>query len=90
RVGYDLNVSHRLNRYLMINFNLLFGKLGAYENLPNRHENFQSEIRAGGINLLYDFGNFIPDRYRIRPFVSLGITSFEFLSKTDLYDRNGE
>lgn len=90
RVGYDLNVSHRLNRYLMLNFNLMFGKLGAYENLSNRHENFQSEIRAGGLNLMYDFGNFIPDNHRIRPWISAGATSFEFLSKTDLYDRNGE
>jgi hypothetical protein len=90
RVGYDLNVSHRLNRYLQINFNVLFGKLGAYENTPTRHENFQSEIRAGGVNLLYDFGNFIPDQYRIRPWISAGVTSFEFLSKTDLKDKNGE
>lgn len=90
RIGYDLNVSHRLNRYLQINFNILFGKLGAFENLPNRHENFQSEIRAGGVNLMYDFGNFIPDQYRIRPWISAGICGFEFLSKTDLKDRNGE
>lgn len=90
RIGYDLNVSHRLNRYLQINFNLLFGKLGAYENLPNRHENFQSEIRVGGLNLMYDFGNFIPDNYRIRPWISVGASSFEFLSKTDLLDKNGE
>jgi cell division septation protein DedD len=90
RVGYDLNVSHRLNRYLQINFNILFGKLGAFENTATRHENFQSEIRAGGVNLLYDFGNFIPDQYWIRPWISAGITSFEFLSKTDLKDRNGE
>lgn len=90
RIGYDLNVSHRLNRYLQINFNILFGKLGAFENLPNRHENFQSEIRAGGVNLMYDFGNFIPDLYRIRPWISAGVTGFEFLSKTDLKDKNGE
>ncbi len=90
RVGYDLNVSHRLNRYLQINFNILFGKLGAFENTANRHENFQSEIRAGGLNLVYDFGNFIPDQYRIRPWISAGVTGFEFLSKTDLKDKNGE
>lgn len=90
RVGFDLNISHRLNRYLQINFNVLFGKLGAFENLPNRHENFQSEIRAGGLNLMYDFGNFIPDQYKIRPWISAGVTGFEFLSKTDLLDRNGE
>jgi hypothetical protein len=90
RVGFDLNISHRLNRYLQINFNVLFGKLGAEENTPTRHENFQSEIRAGGVSLMYDFGNFIPDQYKIRPWISAGVTSFEFLSKTDLKDKNGE
>ncbi len=90
RVGADLNISHRLNRYLQINFNVMFGKLGAFENTLNRHENFQSEIRAGGLNLMYDFGNFIPDQYKIRPWISAGVTGFEFLSKTDLKDKNGE
>ncbi|MGZ4036847.1 MAG: hypothetical protein ACXVPQ_03410, partial [Bacteroidia bacterium] len=48
RIGYDFNMSHRLNRYLQINFNVMFGKLGADENTKTRHENFQSEIRSGG------------------------------------------
>lgn len=89
RPAYDLNISQRLTRFLQLNFNVMLGKLGANEITPNRHENFQSEIRAGGLNLLYDFGNFIPDRFTVRPFVSLGITGFEFLTKTDLKDRNG-
>src|SRR5690606_22518293 len=62
---------------------------GANEWLNNRQENFQSEIRAGGLNLLYDFGNFIPDNFRVRPFVSFGVSGFEFLCKTDLKDANG-
>lgn len=90
RVGFDLNLSQRLTPFLQLNFNVLFGKLGAFENLPTRHENFQSEIRAGGVNLLYDFGNFIPEKTKIRPWLSLGIAGFEFLSKTDLYDKNGQ
>ncbi len=90
RIGYDLNISHRLNRYLQINFNVMFGKLGADENEPTRNENFESEIRCGGFNLLYDFGNFIPDNYKIRPWISAGVAGFEFLSKTDLFDKNGE
>lgn len=89
RPAFDLNVSQRLTRYLQLNFNVLFGQLGANENKDNRHENFQSEIRAGGVNLLYDFGNFIPDKYTVRPFVSVGIAGFEFLSKTDLKDKDG-
>jgi hypothetical protein len=89
RAAFDLNVSQRLTRYLQLNFNVMFGQLGANENKDNRHENFQSEIRAGGVNLMYDFGNFIPDRFSVRPYISLGIAGFEFLSKTDLKDRDG-
>jgi hypothetical protein len=89
RLAFDLGISQRLTRYLQLDFSVLFGKLGANEWLNNRQENFQSEIRAGGVNLLYDFGNFIPDRYSIRPYVSFGVMGFEFLSKTDLRDRNG-
>lgn len=89
RIGYDLNISQRLFKPLQLNFNVLFGKLGANEWINGRQENFQSEIRAGGLSLLYDFGNFIPDNYRIRPWISAGVNSFEFLSKTDLYDRYG-
>ncbi|MBA2611385.1 MAG: hypothetical protein H0U95_05410 [Bacteroidetes bacterium] len=89
RMAYDLNISQRLTRYLQLNFNVMFGKLGADEYTLNRNENFQSEIRAGGVNLMYDFGNFIPDLYKVRPFVTIGVTGFEFLSKTDLKDKNG-
>ena len=89
RIGYDLNISQRLTKSLQLNFNVLFGKLGANEWINGRQENFQSEIRSGGINVMYDFGNFIPDQYAIRPWISVGINSLEFLSKTDLYDKYG-
>jgi hypothetical protein len=89
RIGYDLNISQRLFKSFQLNFNVLFGKLGANEWVNGRQENFQSEIRAGGLSLMYDFGNFIPDKYRIRPWISAGFNSFEFLSKTDLYDKYG-
>jgi len=89
RIGYDLNISQRLNKSLQLNFNILFGKLGANEWVENRQENFQSEIRSGGLSLMYDFGNFIPENCRIRPWVSFGVNSFEFLSKTDLFDSYG-
>jgi hypothetical protein len=89
RPAFDLGISQRLTRYLQLNFNIIFGKLGANEYGLTRNENFESEIRAGGLNLMYDFGNFIPDKYRVRPFISLGVCGFEFLSKTDLKDKNG-
>lgn len=89
RPAVDLAISHRITNYLQLDFNVLFGKLGGNERLNNRNENFRSEIRAGGVNLVYDFGNFIPSRYKVRPFVSFGAYGFEFLSKTDLKDKNG-
>lgn len=89
RTGFDLNISQRLYKSLQLNFTVLFGKVGAEEWTATRQQNFQSEIRSGGISLMYDFGNFIPDKYKVRPWVSLGVTSFEFLSKTDLYDNKG-
>ena len=63
--------------------------MGANEWLDNRQQNFQAEIRSYGISIMYDFGNFIPDKYRIRPWISAGVNAFDFLSKTDLYDKNG-
>lgn len=89
RPGFDLAISHRITHYLQLDFAVLFGKLGANERLDHRNENFRSEIRAGGVNLMYDFGNFIPSYYKVRPFVSFGAMGFEFLSKTDLKDKNG-
>lgn len=89
RVAYDLNISQRLSKSFQLNFNVLFGKLGANEWLQNRQENFQSEIRSGGLSLMYDFGHLISENSGVRPWISLGVNSFEFLSKTDLYDRNG-
>lgn len=89
KMGYDLNISQRLNKSVQVNFNVLFGRLGANEWLDNRQENFVSEIRSGGISLLYDFGDFIPQTYRVRPWVSIGLNSFEFLSKTDRLDKDG-
>ena len=91
RIGYELTVSQKFTDYLMFNFYALYGKLGADErNGPNnRNLNFESQIRAGGINLLYNFDNFLPKKRDASPFISLGFESFEFLSKTDQYDQYG-
>ena len=91
RIGYDLNVSQRFTDYLQVNFYALFGKLGANERATanNRNLNFESEIRVGGINLLYNFDNFLPAKRDASPYISVGFESFEFLSKTDIFDGNG-
>ncbi|MDQ3049000.1 MAG: hypothetical protein M3R27_15735, partial [Bacteroidota bacterium] len=91
RIGYDLSVSQRFTDYLQLNFYVLYGKLGANERIisSGRYLNFESQIRVGGLSFLYNFGNFLPSDRQISPYVSLGIESFEFLSKTDLLDKSG-
>ena len=88
RIGYNISVSEYLSRCLLFSARAMFGTLGANENTP-RHANFESNIRAGGLNLSYNFDNFLPKKRRIDPFVLTGFEYFEFLTKTDLYDASG-
>lgn len=91
RIAYDLHVTQPLTTYLDFNFYVLFGRLGANErNTTNgRNLNFDSQIRAGGVNLQYNFGHLLPEKRTASPYISVGIESFEFLSKTDLFDKYG-
>jgi hypothetical protein len=89
RFAYQLDVSSPLTQSLYLNFHVMFGKLGANERTPTRNENFESTIRLGGVQLLYDFSNFIKKQRHIRPYILTGIEGFEFLSKTDLKDKYG-
>lgn len=88
-IAYDLHVKQRLNHYLALKFYVLFGKVSANERSLNRNLNFESRLSVGGFALMYDFGNFLPKKRSLSPFLSLGIESVEFHSKTDLYDEFG-
>lgn len=91
RLAFDLSVSQPLTEAIHLNFYVLFGKLGANERLVlnNRNLNFESQIRAGGLNVMYNFDHFLSSKRTATPYITLGIESFEFLSKTDLKDKNG-
>ncbi|MHB8261303.1 MAG: SPOR domain-containing protein [Bacteroidia bacterium] len=91
RIGYELNVSQPITKCLYLNFYVMFGKLGANERspVPTLNQNFESQIRLGGAQLMYDFSNFIKKQNNIRPYILTGFEGFEFLSKTDLYDSHG-
>lgn len=91
RIGYELFVSQKINSYLKLNFNVLYGNLGANERFVKngRNLNFESRIFLGGLSAIYDFGNFLPADREASPYVSLGISAFNFISKTDLFDAKG-
>lgn len=91
RLAYDLSISQAITDAVKLNFYVIFGRLGANERLVqnNRNLNFESQIRAGGVNLQYTFDHFLPTKRTASPYITLGIESLEFLSKTDLKDKNG-
>ena len=89
RIGYDLRVTQPLTEYLDMNFYVLFGKLGANERSLSRNLNFESTVRMGGVALSYNFNHALPKDRLVDPYLMVGIESFEFLSKTDLYDGDG-
>jgi hypothetical protein len=89
-IGYDLHVKQQLNNSFTAKFYVLFGTLSANERSADRNLNFRSKITVGGFALLYNFDQLLPKDRVISPFISLGIESVEFNSKTDLYDRAGK
>ena len=90
RTAFELSLTQSIDHGLNISFYTLFGKLGANERLGFRNQNFESEIRLGGMQFYYDFKHLVPAHHIVRPWISTGIEGFEFLSKTDLKDKNGQ
>ena len=88
-IGYDLHVKQQINPFLTAKFYVLFGALSANERSNDRNLNFKSQITTGGFALMYNFDHILPKKRIINPFISLGIESVEFHSKTDLYDAYG-
>lgn len=88
-IGYDLHVKQQLNPFLTAKFYVLFGTVSANERSIDRNLNFRSALRVGGFSLIYNFDHLLPEERIISPFISLGIESVEFHSKTDLYDQYG-
>ena len=89
RIGYELRVNNKLTDYLDLGFYILWGKVSSNERSLTRNLNFESRIRTGGATLSYNFHHILPLKRIIEPYVFTGFESFEFLSKTDLYDRYG-
>ncbi len=91
KIGFDISVGHALTDYLKADIFFLYGKLSAEERYANtgRNLNFESQIISGGLNLQYNFGNFLKKERMLSPYISLGVEIFQFNSKTDLKDKNG-
>ncbi len=92
--GIILNVSSFIDnkRLFKVNFFFIGGKLTGNErsfNNLDRNLNFESDILNLGVNLEYGFGHFLRPGRLISPFISVGIGTFQFSSKGDLFDDAG-
>ena len=89
RIGYHVGLSRNINDFLDLNFTSIHGYLTGNERTDERYINFQTEILSGGVSVYYNFSNFIKKPLPISPFISLGVEYFDYNSKGDLYDAQG-
>src|SRR6056300_987242 len=90
RFGGTIYANAPVTRMFNAEFTASYAKIAANERTLKRNYNFESRIRMGSAILYYNFYPlFQPKRQYFHPFIGTGIASFEFLSKTDLYDANG-
>lgn len=90
RIAYEFKVTQPFSKAFDLDFYIMRGTVGANERSINRNLNFQSTITTGGIMVTYNFKHLIKNEFAIvRPYLSVGFEGVEFLSKTDLYDVNG-
>jgi hypothetical protein len=67
-----------------------FGNITQEERLQEGNANFSTPIRMGGLKFSYNFDHLLPETRTIEPYISVGISTFEFNPKADLTDANGE
>lgn len=92
--AFRLSVSTFLDNshHVLLNFSFLSGTLSGEKRsitdaAPNL--NFKSDIRTIGASAKYEFGHFLSDQLKFRPYISLGIEQLNFTTNGDLYDSNG-
>lgn len=88
-IGAHFKLGAPLYYFLDFDAYALYGRLSMSETTGNRYLNFSSEMRVMGAGLSYNFRNFLKPNSAIAPYISVGVAGFEFLSKTDLFNGDG-
>lgn len=88
--GYHFKVRNSISNSFGLNLFVMFGEVSANERLIDNDANFESKIRMGGLELTYNFNAILPKERLITPYLSIGITSFEFSPKGDYRDESGQ
>ena len=86
---YSFYAARRVTDWLDFGVRYSTGVMIGAENGPERYLNFKSIIHEGSACIAYDFSNFFGNSKILKPYLSVGISFFEFNNKGDLYDASG-
>ncbi|MFT5820884.1 MAG: hypothetical protein ACI8ZM_002132 [Crocinitomix sp.] len=90
RIGGLVYVNAPVSKMFNIELSATYAKIAANERTLKRSYNFESRIRMGTAMLYYNFYPLFQEhRSSFHPFIGVGFSSFEFLSKTDRFDAMG-
>jgi hypothetical protein len=85
RYGGMAFVNTPVSRAFNLEFSASYGRFTANERTLVRNFNFMSRVRMGSVQIYYNFYPlFSSSRALFHPYIGIGFSSFEFLSKTDL------
>ena len=87
--GYSLAVRNPISNSFGLNFYALFGKVSSSEQFKVGNANFETDIKMGGLSVEYNFDALLPKNRNITPYISVGISTFEFNPKSDMHDSEG-
>lgn len=87
--GYRAALINPISKSFDLNIFALFGTIRANERVVGDEANLQNSVRMGGLSLSYNFNALLPVQRNITPYLSLGVSTFEFNPKGDHYDAEG-
>lgn len=85
RIGYMLSIAQPLSPVTEFSLNFMYGNVAVTDRTPAADWNFQSTLTGGGINVVF---NILP-KQDLTPYILVGVESYEFLSRADIYSSSG-
>ena len=94
----NISVSREFNESFAFHFNAIYGNLTGNERSIERNLNFETEILNGSILFSYNFSHLFKnadllitykEQRKLIPMIAIGLSAFNFSSKGDLLDANG-
>lgn len=89
-LAFNVYLIQPLSKAFNVRFSFLSANVRSEERSLGRRVNFETDLIVGALNFEYTFGNFLPEKRKITPFLGVGIEAVQFNPKTDLIGNGGE